>query len=104
LPPVATSRNRAMPLPVGPSTAIQYLVPLVTATVGTAMVFHAPFVGALMVACVSSVPGLLPPTSAYRPTTILVAALLESTYTLMRLTWPLAVAVYWKASALPAGL
>src|SRR5437867_12239190 len=78
-PPAATSRNRTVPVaPEGARTAIQYRCPAVTAAEVTATSLKAPRTGAVMVAWVSSAPGLFAPVSAYRPTTTRLAVLVAS--------------------------
>jgi hypothetical protein len=77
--PLATTRNHTVPAPVGPSTAIQYLVPAVTFTDVAVTEFQAPLTRVLIVPCVSRVPGLLLPVLVYSPATTCVAVLVLST-------------------------
>ena len=72
--PLALSRNRTVPAPVGPNIAIQYRVPEVRLTGVMSTVFQAPAIGLSIVACASSVPGLLLAVLLYSPTTTLLAA------------------------------
>ena len=73
LPPVPTSRNWTVPLPLGVNTAIQYFVPVVTVIAATVREFHAPAAGLARVAWPRSVPGLLLDVFEYRPTVTFVA-------------------------------
>jgi len=70
--PEAVSRKRKVPEPLGPSTAIQYVVPATTDTAGTGTSFQALTRGALRVPWVSSAPGCVP-LLAYSPTVSFVA-------------------------------
>jgi hypothetical protein len=56
--PQALSRNLRVPL--GPSRAIQYIVPEVIDADGTVIVFQAPLAGELVLPCVKSAPGCDP--------------------------------------------
>src|SRR3954471_24772671 len=55
-------RSRNLRVPVGPSTAIQYVWPAVTLVAGTATSLFCPATGAVIVPLASSVPGWLPAT------------------------------------------
>src|SRR5438270_726173 len=57
--PLLVSRKNIVPEPAGDSVAIQYFWPAVIVVAGRATEFHAPFWGAVMVACASRVPGSL---------------------------------------------
>ena len=78
-PPEATSRKRTIPLPLGLSMAIQYLVPAVRLTPGIATEFQVPFAGEVIVPDATNVPGSLPLVFVYTPTAADVAALVLST-------------------------
>jgi hypothetical protein len=59
--PSETARNASVPDPKGLRIAIQYTFPAITLAAGTVIVFQLPAEGAVTVPCVSSVPGLPPP-------------------------------------------
>src|SRR4051812_11795937 len=99
-PTAARSRNRTVP--VGASTAIQYVWPTVTATgVETATLLFAFTTGAAIVPLVNSVPGW-PATLLYRPIFRFVPVEVESMK--MRSCWtvPAVATVVLNASARPA--
>lgn len=100
--PPGRSRNIKAPLPV-PRIAIQYLAPVTIAAEGGITVLKAPGVNALELTWDSSVPGW-PALSVYTPITMLLPVELASMNTDIAPNAPLATAVVWKASAVPAGL
>ncbi len=103
LPEPATSRNCTVPLPNGVRIASQYWVPAVRLTDGTLTAFQVPLAGLVISPAVCSVFGW-PPTSLYRPTAIVLAAVVTSRYQNRRLIEPVLLAVKGKACAVPAGL
>ncbi len=66
--PLPQQRSRNLIVPVGPSSAIQYVVPEAIGTEVSGMSFQAPAVGAFSVPCVSRAPGW-PEAFVYTPAT-----------------------------------